>query len=218
MEQFSPQQIAMVIADNDVVLASRERDEEGFLLRWMQLEVPNGKLVYENNLITLTRNEVSSIEFLQTSPESFARPKSRVETFGFGDHGGQHAEVLENFCDAIMSGAELIAPAEEGIRSVELGNAMAYSSLIDAPVQLPLDAEAYEAKLKELIAGGDVGIGVVSGDLIDVNQAEERDDTVASGEDGAGEEAGAAGARAAVSGASSLPPSVPLRVSARATR
>ena len=113
----------------------------------------NGKLVYENNLITLTRNEVSSIEFLKTSPESFAKPKSRVETFGFGDHGGQHAEVLENFCDAIMTGAELIAPAEEGIRSVELGNAMAYSSLIDAPVQLPLDGAAYEAKLKELIAG-----------------------------------------------------------------
>jgi predicted dehydrogenase len=112
----------------------------------------NGKLVYENNLITLTRNEVSSIEFLQTSPESFARPQTDVEAWSFGSHGGQHAEILENFCDAILNGAELIAPAEEGIRSVELGNAMAYSSLIDAPVELPLDGAAYEAKLKELIA------------------------------------------------------------------
>jgi len=112
----------------------------------------NGKLVYENNLITLTRNEVSSIEFLRTSPESFARPKTEVETYSFESHGGQHAEVLENFCDAILSGTELIAPAEEGIRSVELGNAMAYSSFTNAPVQLPLDGAAYEAKLKELIA------------------------------------------------------------------
>ena len=29
---------------------------------------------------------------------------------------------------------------------------MAYSSLIGAPVQMPLDGAAYEAKLKELIA------------------------------------------------------------------
>ena len=118
----------------------------------LEIAGENGKLVYENNLISLTRNEVSSIEFLKTSPESFARPATEVETLSFESHGGQHAEVLENFCDAIMSGAELIAPAEEGIRSVELGNAMAYSSLTGAPVQMPLDGAAYEAKLKELIA------------------------------------------------------------------
>jgi predicted dehydrogenase len=117
-----------------------------------EIAAENGKLVYESNVITFTRNEVSSTEFLNTSPESFARPATEVETFEFPGHGGQHAEVLENYCDAILTGAELIAPAEEGIRSVELGNAMAYSSLTDTPVQLPLDGAAYEAKLQELIA------------------------------------------------------------------
>ena len=112
----------------------------------------NGKLVYENNQITFVRNEVPATEFLRTSPASFARPGNETETYTFEDHGGQHAEVLENFCNAIMSGVPLIAPAEEGQNSVELANAMLYSSLIGQAVELPLDGAAYEAKLKELIA------------------------------------------------------------------
>ena len=53
--------------------------------------------------------------------------------------------------DAILDGAELIAPAEEGIKSVELANAMIYSSLVDKTVDLPLDGTEYERCLKELI-------------------------------------------------------------------
>ncbi len=112
----------------------------------------NGKLVYENNLITLTRNLVPSQEFLRTSEQSFARPPTEVETFTFEGHGGQHGEILQNLADAILNGAPLIAPAKEGINSVVLANAMLYSSFTNRPVELPLDGAAYEAKLEELIA------------------------------------------------------------------
>ena len=54
--------------------------------------------------------------------------------------------------DAILDGTPLIAPAEEGIRSVELANAMVYSSLEGRMVELPLDGAAYEARLQQLIA------------------------------------------------------------------
>jgi hypothetical protein len=60
--------------------------------------------------------------------------------------------VLENFADAILQGTPLIAPAEEGIHSVELANAMLYSSLMGRPIDLPLDGAAYEVELKRLIA------------------------------------------------------------------
>jgi hypothetical protein len=46
----------------------------------------------------------------------------------------------------------LLAPGEEGIRSVELANALLYSSLTDRTVELPLDGAAYEKKLQELVA------------------------------------------------------------------
>lgn len=111
-----------------------------------------GKLVYESNVINFARNEIPATEFLRTSPESFARPGTEVETFEFDSHGLQHAGILDNFADAILTGAPLIAPAEEGIHSVELANSMLYSSLQGETIDLPLDAAAYEVKLRELIA------------------------------------------------------------------
>ncbi|NLE56475.1 MAG: hypothetical protein GX617_16175 [Lentisphaerae bacterium] len=46
----------------------------------------------------------------------------------------------------------MIAPAEDGIRSVEIANAMQYSLMTKKRVELPMDSAAYEAHLKELIA------------------------------------------------------------------
>ncbi len=118
----------------------------------LEIAADNGRLVYENNQITLVRNQVPATEFLRTSKESFARPGVEIETFTFENHGGQHAAILDNFADAILTGAPLIAPAEEGLHSVELANAMLYSSMLGQTVDLPLDSAAYEARLKQLIA------------------------------------------------------------------
>jgi len=50
---------------------------------------------------------------------------------------------MKNFADAILDGAALIAPAEEGVHSVELANAMSYSTFTWEKVELPLDGAAY---------------------------------------------------------------------------
>ena len=118
----------------------------------LEIAGDQGKLVIEGGEIVFTRNEVGATEFLQTSEQSFARPPVWNVTIPVSGRGGAHAEVLENFCDAILSGVELIAPAEEGIRSVELANAMLYSTLTGKPVDLPLDSAAFEQELKKLIA------------------------------------------------------------------
>ena len=65
--------------------------------------------------------------------------------------GGQHNEILTNFTDAILDGVPLIAPAEEGINSVELANAMLLSSMCGETIELPMDAARYEAHLMKLI-------------------------------------------------------------------
>ncbi len=110
-----------------------------------------GRIVVEDGAVRFKRNASSCREFSRTSEESFAEPEvTEVEIEAEGT-GGQHAEVLQNFIGAITNGATLIAPAAEGIHSVELANSMLYSALLDAPVELPLDGAAYEAKLMELI-------------------------------------------------------------------
>jgi predicted dehydrogenase len=110
-----------------------------------------GKLVLEQGQLTFTRNAVPATLFSQTSQASFARPEAEIVEYDIDGTGGQHMEVLENFADAILTGTELIAPAEEGIRSVELANAMLYSSLLRQPVDLPLDGAAFEQQLMKLI-------------------------------------------------------------------
>ncbi len=119
----------------------------------LEIAGDQGRLIMEDDRITYARNEVPASEFLRTSKASFARPPIWNVEIPVNGHGGQHAEILENFAKAILEGEPLIAPAEEGINSVELANAMLYSSLKGHPVDLPLDSAAYEAELQRLIAG-----------------------------------------------------------------
>jgi predicted dehydrogenase len=118
----------------------------------LEIAGDRGKIVYERGSLVFTRNLEPMIEFSRTCQASFARPPSEVEMIPIEGKGGQHVEALENFADAILTGAPLIAPAEEGIHSVELANAMLYSSLLGRPVEIPLDAAAYEQALMRLIA------------------------------------------------------------------
>ncbi len=111
-----------------------------------------GKAVIENNQLRFTRNEASMIEFSQTAKVGFAKPEVWNVEIPFENAPAPHATVLQNFVDAILDGAPLIAPGAEGLHSVELANAILYSSLTDRTVELPLDGAAYEKKLQQLIA------------------------------------------------------------------
>jgi len=111
-----------------------------------------GKLVMEGGKIAFIRNEESASEFLQTSKASFAVPPVWNVEIPYGGQNPGHKAITQNFVDAILDGVDLIAPAEEGINSVEIANCILYSAWTDSTVELPLDADAYEAALKERIA------------------------------------------------------------------
>jgi hypothetical protein len=91
-------------------------------------------------------------EVKRTSTESFVTVPTWKCDIPANGYGRQHQGILQNFADAIEKGAELIAPAVEGIHSVELANAMILSGLVGETVDLPLDGAVYESKLKSLIA------------------------------------------------------------------
>lgn len=118
----------------------------------LEVAAERGKVVIEGGKISFTRNLMPMSEFSQTTDQSFGRPEVWHIDIPVNGHGGQHNEVLQNFTDAVLDGTELIAPAQDGIRSVELGNAMVLSTLLDRTVTLPLDGAQYDAELKKLIA------------------------------------------------------------------
>jgi predicted dehydrogenase len=110
-----------------------------------------GKLVFEDGNLTLSRNHSSMLEFIQTSPHSFDRVEMDIEQVNYEHHGQPgHRMLIENFADAILTGAPLIAAAPEGINSLTLSNGMMLSSFLGRPVDIPFDEDAYEARLQEL--------------------------------------------------------------------
>lgn len=63
----------------------------------------------------------------------------------------QHIDVLINFTGAILRGEKLIAPGQEGIKAVEIANAMFLSDWLGRAVELPVDGDLFYEKLKERI-------------------------------------------------------------------
>lgn len=63
----------------------------------------------------------------------------------------QHIDVLINFTNAIAKGEKLIAPGAEGIKAVEIANAMFLSDWLGHAVTIPVDDELFYAKLQEKV-------------------------------------------------------------------
>ena len=117
----------------------------------LEVAAENGRLVMENDRLVFTANEMPMSEFSRTAECGYVAPKTTEKVIPISDHGEQHHGILKNFMEAIANGKPLIAPAAEGIYSVELANAMLLSAFEDRAVDLPLDAARYEKRLHEKI-------------------------------------------------------------------
>jgi predicted dehydrogenase len=119
----------------------------------LEIVAERGRLVYEDGRLTFVRNEQEMSAFSRTTTSPFSAPETWEVSIPLdrSNHGEQHVGILKNFIAAIREGAPLIAPAEEGIRSVELANAMLLSSARGAAVRLPVVSGEYRALLERRI-------------------------------------------------------------------
>jgi hypothetical protein len=99
-----------------------------------------------------TRNAADMIEFSRAAKTGFVKPDAKTEEVSFTNAAAPHGVLMQNFVNAILDGETLIAPGADGIHSVELANAMVFSSLEKTTVELPMSGAAWEAKLNQLIA------------------------------------------------------------------
>lgn len=119
----------------------------------LEIAAERGLLVAEHGKLRYLRNEVEITAYSRTTDQRFGRPPHWDVQIPVASGGPQHIGILNNFAAACLHGEELIAPAVEGIFSVELGNAMLFSGLKDQTVELPLDSTHFETLLKELMSG-----------------------------------------------------------------
>jgi predicted dehydrogenase len=109
-----------------------------------------GTLILENDGLAFTRNAADMVEFSRTAKQGFVKPECRTEELPFENVAAPHAVVMQNFVNAILDGKPLIAPGAEGLGSVELANALVFSSLLEETLELPMDGAAWEKKLAQL--------------------------------------------------------------------
>jgi predicted dehydrogenase len=112
-----------------------------------------GTLKLENGKLSFLRTEIGTREFSDTTSNMWGNPEKWEISFPVGDNTflDQHQTIYRNFRDAILSGKPLLAPAEEGINSLEMANAMLLSGFTNKPVDLPIDGDIYQAELEKLI-------------------------------------------------------------------
>ena len=113
----------------------------------------NGKLVFEHNKLVFYRNRISMLQFSNETDKSFAEIENWYTEIRIPKGGGNaHRMVTEAFVEAILDPQKsLIAYGMEGLNSVMLANGIMQSSFSDQMISIPIDANAYEAKLNELI-------------------------------------------------------------------
>jgi len=120
----------------------------------LELVGTHGTMIIEpGKPIRLSRLHTDSVTHIRESQERFAAPPSTVHEVTPPNVPGGHREITANFVDAVRArdSGMLLAPAEQGIWSVELANAMIASAWNDATVEIPMDRAAFAAQLQEKI-------------------------------------------------------------------
>ncbi len=119
----------------------------------LEISGTRGRMVFEEDVIKFKRTEEDVCDFCRTTPEAFPAMQTwDIEIPYKAGTGHPHQDVIANFVAAVKNPeVKLIAGGEEGIRSVEFGNAMLYSGLKGVDVSIPMDTAAYDAMLQELI-------------------------------------------------------------------
>jgi predicted dehydrogenase len=117
-----------------------------------EIMLERGKLVCENNTLTLHKLSQNEREFCFESKEGFASPTVEVSIVQTEGDNSQHMGVLAAFAKSVLHGAPLVAGGEEGIHSLTLSNAMHLSSWLEQTVELPIDEELYWEELNKKAA------------------------------------------------------------------
>ena len=118
----------------------------------LELTLEYGKLVYEEDRLTLHRLAENERDFCKTAKGGFDKPQYTVETVDIYGEYPQHAGVMNAFAACILHGTPLVAQGTEGIRGLTLSNAMHLSSWLGRAVALPFDEDLFLSELEKRCA------------------------------------------------------------------
>ena len=116
-----------------------------------EISADKGKVVIEEGKLTFYRLRQSEREFNREYQGGFGEPECWKIDIPIRGKATEHKGITTNWVNAILKGTPLLAPGEEGIKGLEISNAMHLSAWLDDWVELPIDEDLYYSKLQERI-------------------------------------------------------------------
>jgi predicted dehydrogenase len=131
----------------------------------LEIAGDRGKIIAEGGKLTFRMSRQSVREFREKDPASFAIPECWDTEIPTKPPADGAKTMGQNFVNAILKDEPLIAPGSDGVKGLEIGNAMLMAGITRKPVDLPIDGDAFEAFLKELTQkyGGRKTVGTSGG-------------------------------------------------------
>ncbi len=114
-----------------------------------EITLEKGKLVCEEDKLTLFELETSERDYCYSAAEGFKKPEGHYVTLETDGKNPQHVGVLSAFAGKILHGTPLVAEGIEGINGLTLSNAMHLSSWINKPVEIPFEEELFLTELNK---------------------------------------------------------------------
>lgn len=109
-----------------------------------------GKILCENNKLILSKNAEDLRTFTKTFEQPFGRPKVEVKEVETDGENLQHVAITNNFANAILGKEELFVSGKEGIKGVELMNAIELSGWKNGKtVTIPVNEKEYLKQLNK---------------------------------------------------------------------
>lgn len=116
----------------------------------LELTGTGGLLRWDAGGLTLQRFDPDVRTHIAENPGMYSSPEVVDDTLTLPEGSGDHEAVYRNLHAAILHGEPLVADGVEARKSLELANAIIYSSHTGETVELPLGRDAYAELLQNL--------------------------------------------------------------------
>jgi len=119
----------------------------------LEIDCERGKMVCENGEVRVWELDNSEREICFTSDDPWYRARTREYVLETDGKNPQHAGVTNAFAAHLLRGEPLVAEAEDGVRALELSNAIHLSGWTRERLEIPVSRERFDSELDRRIAG-----------------------------------------------------------------
>ena len=122
----------------------------------LEIDCEKGKLVCEDGQVTVYRLDVNEREICFESDDPWYQGEVRTGILETDGKNLQHAGVINAFAAHLLRGEPLTAEAEDGLRALQLSNAIHLSGWTGKRVEVPAEPSLFDRELVKRIAGSKV--------------------------------------------------------------